>query len=65
MDEFFLDIPSAQTSARGTEAMAMRLKNEVYGSTGLLCSVGGIVLEDLSQAGLRFAQTQRTYLYFR
>jgi len=41
MDEFFLDITFMLKRPRGeTEAMAMRLKNEVYGSTGLLCSVG-------------------------
>jgi DNA polymerase-4 len=41
MDEFFLDITfMLKRSRRETEEMAMRLKNEVYGSTGLLCSVG-------------------------
>ncbi|MCC5927080.1 MAG: DNA polymerase IV [Bacteroidetes bacterium] len=41
MDEFFLDITfMLKRPRKETEDMAMRLKNEVYGSTGLLCSVG-------------------------
>lgn len=41
MDEFFLDVTFMLKRPRAeVEAMAMRLKNEVYGSTGLLCSVG-------------------------
>lgn len=41
MDEFFLDITFMLRRSR-TEVteMAMKLKNEVYGQTGLLCSVG-------------------------
>jgi DNA polymerase IV len=41
MDEFFLDITfMLKRPRREVEAMAMRLKNEVYASTSLLCSVG-------------------------
>ena len=66
MDEFFLDITFMLKRPRGeTEAMAMRLKNEGLWQYRTVVLGGGIVLEDLCQAGLRFAQTQRTYLYFR
>lgn len=41
MDEFFLDITyMLKRPRREIEAMAMRIKNEVYASTTLLCSVG-------------------------
>ena len=41
MDEFFLDITFMLRRPRAEiEVLAMRLKNEVYESTGLLCSVG-------------------------
>jgi DNA polymerase-4 len=41
MDEFFLDITFMLKRPRAeVEAMAMRLKNEVYSATQLLCSVG-------------------------